>query len=76
VHVNFIKYTAFDETLFFVTKMSKPPAVKQSFEYEVYNTNKELICTGSSLHTFINKDKKATRLLKELLQKLKPYFNL
>jgi len=75
VTARFIKYAVFDETLFLKTKML-PLSAKQSFEYEVYNSQEELICTGNSLHTFINKNKRATRPPRDLIKKLKPYFEI
>lgn len=58
VHSRFIKYAVFDEILQLKTIMRDFPTAKQKFEYEIYNQKQELICTGSSLHSFINKEKK------------------
>ncbi|MCB9058898.1 MAG: acyl-CoA thioesterase [Calditrichae bacterium] len=74
VHSRFIKYAVFDEILQLKTIMRDFPTAKQKFEYEIYNQKQELICTGSSLHSFINKEKKAIKPPKELREKLKPFF--
>ncbi|KAA3608443.1 MAG: acyl-CoA thioesterase [Calditrichaeota bacterium] len=75
VKAQFLKYAVFDELLKLKTKIPKLPSAKQFFEYEVYNSENELICTGSSVHTFMNKQNKAIRPPKELLKCLRPYFN-
>ena len=74
VHAHFLKYAVFDETLKLKTKIPKLPSAKQFFEYEVFNSRDELICTGYSVHTFINKQNKAIRPPRKLVKKLKPFF--
>jgi acyl-CoA thioester hydrolase len=74
VHAHFSKYALFDESLKLKTKITRLPSAKQFFEYEVTNSKGELICTGSSVHTFMNKNNKAIRPPRKLVQKLKPYF--
>ncbi len=74
VQAQFLKYAVFDETLRLTTIIPKLPGAKQLFKYEVYNLQNELICTGSSLHSFMNKEHKAIRPPRNLIKKLKPYF--
>lgn len=70
----FLKYAVFDECLKLTTRIPKLPSAKQFFEYEVYNEKQELICTGKSVHTFMNKENKAIRPPRELIKEVKPYF--
>ncbi len=74
VHAKFLKYAVFDECLKLKTIIPRMPTAKQFFEYEVYNAQDELICTGSSVHTFMNKENKAIRPPRALVEKLKPFF--
>ena len=74
VHAHFLKYALFDEILKLKTIIPKPPSAKQIFEYEVFNSQEELICTGSSVHTFMNKQNKAIRPPRKMVQKLRTYF--
>jgi len=74
VNARFIKYAVFDETLKIETSLPEIPGAKLRFLYNVYNTHEELICNGSSLHAFINLDKKAIKPPKELLKILRPHY--
>ncbi len=74
VHAHFKKYAKFDETLKLKTIIPKLPAAKQLFEYEVFNLDGEMICSGSSVHTFMNKQFRAIKPPRKLIQKLRPYF--
>lgn len=74
VNVRFLKYAVFDEVLKLTTLMPKPPAARQVFEYRIHNVQNELICTGSSLHSFMNQHNKAVKPPRDLRKKLAQYF--
>lgn len=74
VHAYYLKYALFDERLKLKTTIPKLPSAKQIFEYEVFNARDELICTGKSVHTFMNKQNKAIRPPRKLVKMLRPYF--
>ena len=75
LHINFFKYACFDDKLLLKTVMPAAPTAKQKFRYEIHNENNEIICTGSSLHTFMSKENKAIKPPRELITKFKTYFN-
>ena len=75
INVQFLKYAVFDEKIFLTTLMPEAPAAKQVFEYTIHNLKNEIICKGSSLHTFMNTQNKAIKPPKELRDKLKPFFH-
>ena len=58
LHVEFLKPAKYDELLTIVTIIKKAPSVKMRFEYEVYNSNKELINTGYTTLVFMDKNSK------------------
>ncbi|TYP99396.1 acyl-CoA thioester hydrolase [Tenacibaculum adriaticum] len=68
---NFKKSALYDDVLTVTTQLRKTPSVKIEFEYEITNQNQELICTGSTILAFINKEiNKPTRCPKYILEKL------
>ena len=58
LHVDFLKPAKYDELLTIVTYIKKAPTVKMLFEYEVFNSQKELINTGYTTLVFIDKESK------------------
>ena len=74
VKANFFKYALFDEVLKIRTILRNMPKAKICFEYEVFNEKNEMICSGSSLHVFMNKKRKAIKPPRELISKIKSLF--
>ncbi len=58
LHVDFLKPAKYDELLTIVTSIKKAPSVKMLFEYEVFNSDKDLINTGYTTLVFIDKETK------------------
>lgn len=68
---NFKKSALYDDVLTVTTQLTKNPSVKIEFVYEITNQKQELICTGSSILAFINKEtNKPTRCPNYILEKL------
>ncbi len=58
LHVNFLKPAIYDDLLTIITTIRKAPSVKMKFEYEIFNSNKELINTGYTTLVFMNSSNK------------------
>lgn len=56
ISFNFIKPAKYDDMLTIETILLKKPMVKINFDYKITNQNDELICTGSSVLAFMNKE--------------------
>ncbi len=54
VNVNYNAPSYYDDILTVKTYMRQKPGIKVFFEYEIYNENSELICTGNSTLVFID----------------------
>ena len=54
LNTNFKAPAYFDDELTIVTYIEKKPTVKIEFNYKVYNQNKELITTGSTILVFVS----------------------
>ena len=56
LHVEFLKPAKYDELITIVTTIKSAPTVKMRFEYEIYNSQRELINTGYTTLVFMNKE--------------------
>jgi len=54
VNINYNAPSYYDDVLTVKTYMKQKPGIKVFFEYEVYNENSVLICTGNSTLVFID----------------------
>jgi acyl-CoA thioester hydrolase len=54
ININYKSPAYYDETLTVKTFLKEEPDLKVYFEYEVYNENSELICTGESTLVFVD----------------------
>ncbi|XLS31011.1 acyl-CoA thioesterase [Flavobacteriaceae bacterium M23B6Z8] len=52
--LKFIRPAYYDDVLSVKTTLSKNPSVRIEFDYEIFNQNKELICSGNTILAFIN----------------------
>lgn len=70
----FIRSAYYDDILSIKTIIREMPQVRIKFEYEVYNQQKALVCTGETTLVFIYKsNNKPCRTPIELVEKLKPF---
>lgn len=68
----FIKSAFFDDELKIVTTLKKIPSVKIEFEYEIYNSNEELLTKASTTLVFMDtQTRKPIRCPQYILDKLK-----
>ncbi len=74
VGARYLKPARFGDELTMKTVIPQMPRAKIRFEYQIYNAKEELLCTGFSLHSFMNRDDRAIKPPKEFLLKLKDYF--
>jgi len=75
---NYIEGAKFEDNLIVKTVIRELPKLRLVIDYAVVKTNntKELV-TGQSTHVFINqKTSKPVRPPKQVIEKLKPFFNL
>ena len=70
-HCEYQKSAKFDDELSIVTKINKSPRSSMKIEYEVYNSEKNLLVTGYTVHSFINSNGKAVKSPKLLIEKLR-----
>lgn len=71
-NVKFKQSAHYDELLTVVTTLQKLPAIRISFNYEIFNEKKELITTASTTLVFVDKKtKKPIMAPAYLLEKLK-----
>lgn len=54
VNINYNAPSYYDDVLTIKTYMKKKPGIKVLFEYEIYNENSLLICTGNCTLVFID----------------------
>ncbi len=67
----FLKPATFDELLTINTRLKAVPSVKIAFEYEIFNQEKELITTASTVLVFMDsKTKKPIRCPQFILDKI------
>ena len=75
MHVEYIKPAHYDELIMVKTSINKIPKVKILFEYEVYNSDRELINKASTTLVFVNAStRKPCRAPKDFLQRIETYF--
>ncbi len=74
VNAIYIKPAFFAETLLIKTLIKDKPGGRVRFDYEVYNSYNEKICTGFSIHGFMNQENKAIKPPKLFRQKMQDYF--
>ncbi|RCS27533.1 acyl-CoA thioesterase [Polaribacter sp. WD7] len=51
---NFIKSALYDDILTIKTVLKKKPMVKIEFDYEIFNQNSDLLCTGNTVLAFMD----------------------
>ena len=51
---NFIKSALYDDVLTIKTVLKKKPMVKIEFDYEIFNQNSDLLCTGNTVLAFMD----------------------
>ena len=74
VGARYLKPARFGDELTIITIIPQIPRAKIKFEYQIYNDKEELLCSGFSLHSFMNRNDRAIKPPKEFLQKFKEYF--
>lgn len=74
VGARYMKPARFGDTLTMRTAIPLMPRAKIKFEYQIFNVKEELLCSGFSLHSFMNRNDRAIKPPREFLQKLKDYF--
>ena len=75
-HSKYLRPARYDEELIVKVTIPTLPTLKIFFQYEIYNTQNELIHTGDTTLVFINKEtKKPCRMPKPLLHVLGPHFD-
>jgi len=70
-HCDYKMSAKFDDKLHISTKITELPRSSMKIEYEVYNSEKELLVTGNTVHTFINLKGKAVKPPKMFIEKLR-----
>lgn len=72
LQTKFLKPAVFEDELKIEVKLKELPSVKITFEYVIYNQNKELLTTGATTLVFMDAiSKKPIRCPKYILDKLK-----
>lgn len=74
VNARYRKPARFEDELIVRSSIQQMPAAKVKFEYQVFNQEQELICSGFSLHSFMNLQDRAIKPPKPFLQKVAEYF--
>ena len=64
----------FEDKLTIKSIIPKMPGAKVTFEYQVFNNKNELLCSGYSLHSFMNLQDRAIKPPKSFLKKIAEYF--
>ncbi len=67
----FKKSAKFDNELSIETKINDSPRSSMIIEYEVFNSEKTLLATGNTVHSFINVKGKPVRPPKLLVEKIR-----
>ena len=71
----FIKPGRYDDELTIETSVKKLPGVRMQFEYEIFNSDRELINQGATTLVFVNAEtRRPVKCPDRLLQNLLPYF--
>ena len=70
INCKYLKMMYFDDIATIKLKISSYTGVRFTFEYEIYNQNKQLCTIGSSSHCFMNRKNRPISL-----KKLKPEFD-
>ena len=61
VSARYIRAAHFDDRLFIKAVIEEEPRAKLAFKYEVYDEQGELLCTGHSMHSFMNRKERAVK---------------
>ncbi len=70
-HCDYKKSAKFDDELSIVTKINEFPRSSMKIEYEIFNSENKLLVTGYTVHSFINRNGKAVKPPKLLIEKLR-----
>ena len=70
-HCDYKKSAKFDEELSVITKINELPRASMKIEYEIFNSDKQLLVTGYTIHSFINTNGKAVKPPIFLIEKLR-----
>lgn len=70
-HCGYKKSAKFDDELNIVTIINESPRSSMKIEYEVFNSVKELLATGYTVHSFINSKRIPVKPPKILIEKLR-----
>jgi len=70
-HCDYKKPAKFDNELSIITKIYELPRSSMKIDYEVYNSEKNLLVTGYTVHSFINSNGNAVRPPKVFIEKLR-----
>lgn len=68
LEMDYKRSISFGETIRVETKLIDDPAAKIVFEYKIFNSKNEVICTGKSIQAFVQLEKK------ELMITMPPFF--
>ncbi len=74
VGARYLRPARFGDELTMKTILPQAPGAKIKFEYQIFNAKEDLLCTGFSLHSFMNRNDRAIKPPKEFLLKFKEYF--
>ncbi len=69
-HSDYKKPAKFDDELSIITKIDELPRSSMKIDYEVYNSEKNLLVTGYTVHSFIDSNGNAVRPPKVFIEKL------
>ena len=70
-HCDYKKPAKFDDELSVITRINKLPRSSMKIDYEIFNSEKILLVTGFTIHSFINFNGKAVKPPKLLIDKLR-----
>jgi len=70
-HGDYKKPAKFDDELSVITRINKLPRSSMKIDYEIFNSEKILLVTGFTIHSFINFNGKAVKPPKLLIDKLR-----
>ena len=65
------KPAKFDDELSIITRINELPRSSMKIDYDVYNSEKNLLVTGFTVHSFINSNGMAVKPPKLLIEKLR-----
>ncbi|MGD9487708.1 MAG: acyl-CoA thioesterase [Calditrichaceae bacterium] len=74
VNARYLKPAKYDDLITIKTTIPFVPKARIGFEYQVFNEGNQLLCEGSSLHSFMNNGERAIKPPKNFLIKMKNYF--